>query len=186
MNDPVERSRQTLRTVRALTILGAMIAGFFFLQPDVTLAMQRLDQDRGRLHSDEVVFATQATIERERTRLLSRHRSIADGEAQSDLMHKLALLARRHSIRVMAIDAATIATSPLQHRGPDGNLDQLRLRIEMRGSYRGLLATIDELARISDAVRIEAPSLHWDGTALGASVPLFILRAHVVNGSDVR
>jgi hypothetical protein len=56
----------------------------------------------------------------------------------------------------------------------------------MLGTYHALLVSLDELSRISDGVRVEAPSFHWEGTRLGASVPLFILRAHLEPGANLR
>lgn len=176
MNDPVERARRTAYAIVSFGALGAIFAGFVFVQPDIAAAMERLNQDRGRLHSDDVVFATEGAIERVRARLISRHRSLVEGGAQSSLLHSLALVARRHSVHVVVLDVAADPASAPQRRSGDVSPEQLHLRAELRGDYRALLSTIDELALVSDAVQVEAPSLRRDGSTLDASVPIAILR----------
>jgi hypothetical protein len=184
VSDSSENAQRGFRAAGGLVILGAALSGLFFLQPDVTVEMTRIEQDRGRLHSDEVVLATRGAIERERARLYSRHRAVAEGEVQSSFLRQLAIVARRHSVRIISVDAATMPIAPVQRRSEA--LEQLPLHMEMRGTYRALLASLDELSRITDGVRVETPSFHWEGTTLGASVPVFIIRAHVAAEEGAR
>ena len=170
-----EAELRTLRFVTGLLCMISLAAGFFLVQPDVALALDRLAQDRGSLQSDAVVLATQGFVERERERLERRHRSLSRLGATADLLRKLGAISRKRSVRVLAIDGAATPLGTAQDRATE-ELVRTHLRVELRGNYRSLLATIDDLSAACDAVFVEAPSLHWDGTALGASVPLVVVQ----------
>jgi hypothetical protein len=157
--------------------LAGSAAGFFLWQPMVDAAMTRLEDARARLQSDRVAFATKAGLERERDRLRRRYASAAAGRGEADLLRRLSLVAQKHHVRVLSADVAPPSSRPegSQTHEPAA-LESTAARIEMSGSYRALLLAIDDLARGSDLVRIEQPSLRAAASAIDASIPVVILR----------
>jgi hypothetical protein len=174
-----QRSDRLFRVGSSMALVLAALGGFIFVQPDVSQVASRVEQDRGRLRSDDVVLSTRDAIARERARLLRRHRAIAEGQSQRDLLDKLELVARTHSVQIISVEMASISSSRLPQIAGDSDPEEAPLHVELRGSYRALLTSLDMLAHVGDSVRFDAPSFHWEGTTVGASVPIFIIRARI-------
>jgi hypothetical protein len=182
VSEPVEKTRKVSRLAAALAAPIGLCCGLFAVGGDVDAARRRYADDEGRLQSDRVIFATRTSLERERRDLGRRHHGLASGAAESEFVRTLAQIARRHGVIVSAIDLTSDVADA--HRSERGNaIRGLGLRVELRGSYRALLASLVELARDSDAVHVDTPSFHADGGGLAASIPVIILRPELPHPS---
>lgn len=172
--------RDARLVTRALYLVAAAVAvsaAFLLTQPDLSAAERRLVEARARRNSDEVVFASRRYLERERTRLLRRHRSVVDGTGQDRFVRTLAVATRRHRVRFIGADATTGGALAQPGRDEPTSLAEIHLQLRLRGDYRRLLMTLDDIARNADSVRLEIPTLHANGSEVDATVPLIIRQA---------
>jgi hypothetical protein len=176
MSEPAGRARKLSRLAAALAAPVGLCCGLFAVQGDVDSARRRYADDEGRLQSDRVIFATRTSLERERRDLDRRHPALATGASQSEFVRTLAQVTRRHSVTVSAIELTSDAPDANQRGRGRNAIRGLGLRLELRGSYRSLLASLVELATASDAVHVDLPSFHADGNGLAASIPIVVLR----------
>jgi hypothetical protein len=168
------------RVASLAAAVGGATFGFLLGQPIVDASAGRIEDARARLQSERVAFATQAGLERERDRLRGRFASAAAGHEEGDLLRRLAAVTRARGVRLVSADFAPSGTSDKRKPHDPARLDGVGARLELEGSYRSLLLTIDELGRTSDLIRIEPPSLRASGSRLAATVELMLLRPSYV------
>jgi hypothetical protein len=164
--------------IAAAAAMFALLA-YWRLEPGVDAARARLDEARSRLRSDALVFAARPRLIAERQRLLPRYGASADGATESQLLRILATASKRFGVEF--VSGSVAASAPLDSRQPypgQADFDELRLAVELRGSYRGLLMTIDDVTRNADLIRVDGASLRTNGPSIDAAIPITLLRPH--------
>jgi hypothetical protein len=167
-----------IRTLSILAAAAAALLAFWRLEPGVDAARARLDDARARLRSDAIVLAARPHFLAERRRLSRRYGAVVTGATESDVLRALADASKRFGIEFVSGNVTT-ASAPLvfsSHSTVRPEFDEVRLAVELRGSYRGLLLAIDALTRNAEMTRVDGISLRGNGQSLDASIPLTLLR----------
>jgi hypothetical protein len=169
-------ARTIWRLAWMLAVVAGTCAGYLVWQPMVGDAANRVGDARAQLQSDRIAFATRASLERERSRLRRRYASTQAGYGESDFVRRLSVLSRKRRVRVISAEVAPPNSAEVARKQEPAALEAVNLRLELQGSYRGLLLAIDDLSRESDLVRVDSPSLRATGLEVDASVPIILLR----------
>ncbi|MGH7728851.1 MAG: hypothetical protein ACREM2_08680 [Vulcanimicrobiaceae bacterium] len=154
------------------TVLAALAAGslaWVAYEPAVAAATDRVRNDALALRSNEIAFAEVPHLRAERSELARRYAPLFSENAQAVFLRELAADASRRHVAVLATQlAASNATPNATHAllAPTG------FDLELGGTYRDLLAAIEDLSLGSEIVTVGMPTLHRDGNSLAASVPV--------------
>jgi Tfp pilus assembly protein PilO len=164
------------RLIRIATLLFSILSGslvWLAYQPQIASLETRLDNDQSALRSEEVAFAETPRLRSERERLARRYGTLLGANPEAIFLRELAWNIRRHGVTLQSSAASQDRPVP-GLRAPAALLGQTQLSIELRGSYRGLLAAVGELSHGSEIVGVNTPALRRDGDAVVATIPLTI------------
>jgi Tfp pilus assembly protein PilO len=162
------------RLIRIVSVALAILAGalvFFHFEPQIDEANARVEDARSQLRSSEVLIAAVPRLRAERDRLRRRYEPVFEENPEAVFLRDLASVVRRHGDNVVS---SSTGHTPSDSRTASGLFDHVALTLELRGTYRGLLAAIVDLSRGNEIVSVAAPSFRRDGRTLVASVPIEI------------
>jgi hypothetical protein len=164
------------RLIRIASVACAIFAGalvYVGFEPQLDALRAAADGVRSELRSDDIVFADEPRLREERDALRRRYANLFRKNPQAVFFSDLAVVVRRHRVELVSTNAGGAP--------PDGGANPTTdpfarsiFTLELRGPYRRLLATIVDLSRGREIVRVEAPSFRRDGDSLVASVPVSI------------
>ncbi len=164
-----------------LCVLGASLVYFAF-DPQVEALRMRLDDEQATLRSEEVAFAEIPHVRFERDQLARRYDGLLAENPEAVFLSDLDAVTRRHDLHLTATtinhDPAT-AGQASDPRVEHSLFIQTQVRLELRGTYRHLLAAIGDLSLGSEIVRVDAPSLQRSDGELAASIPVTIFEPAV-------
>jgi Tfp pilus assembly protein PilO len=161
------------RLIRIASVACAILAGalvYLRFEPDLDATRAQIDDARDELRSEDVVFADVPRLRSERAALRERYARLFLQNPEAVFLRDLDAAVRRHGVEVVSSRAGRATQAPVTTTAPP----QIPLTLELRGSYRDLLATIVDLSRGDEIVEVDAPSLRRDGDALIASVPVAV------------
>ena len=155
--------------VAATASLAAVFAGLSF---DGALAElnRRATDDRATLASDRVAFSEQAHLQAKRTLLRDRLRAMLRDDAEAQLIRELGRIAHRRHVWIE--EAATLARAQT-HLLAESTGERLTLRL--RGTYRDLLLSLDDLSLGPAVVDVDTPTISKQGGQLEASIPVTLV-----------
>ncbi len=168
------------RLIAIATLLFCVLAAslvYLAFDPQVEALQMRLDDEQATLRSEEVAFAEIPHVRFERDQLARRYDRLLAENPEAVFLNDLDATTRRHGVRLSATTIARDTAATTQTSDPQGQpslFTQTRVRLELRGTYGGLLAAIGDLSLGDEIVRVEAPSLQRSGNELVASVPVTI------------
>ena len=145
------------------------------MEPDVRGAQARVDDAHLTLRSDEIAFATADHLREERARLSARFARIFEVDPQAQVLRRLSAALRRHNVLFLSTQNGAVAPAATGS-GARNEFEDVHLTIELRGSYRGVLMVVDELARDCELARVDSASLHRAGDGLNAHLSIALLR----------
>jgi Tfp pilus assembly protein PilO len=160
------------RLIRIASVACAILAGalvYLRFEPDLDATRAQIDDARDELRSEDVVFADVPRLRSERAALRERYARLFAQNPEAVFLRDLDATVRRHGVEVVSSRAGRATHPPGAAAAP-----QIPLTLELRGSYRNLLATIVDLSRGDEIVEVDAASLRRDGDALIASVPVAV------------
>jgi len=168
------------RTFSVVAAAAVALLAFWRLEPGVDAARARLDDARARLHSDAIVFAARPSFLAERRRLSRRYGAVATEANESDVLRTFAAASKRFGVEFVSgnVTATSAPLAPGSRSVVRPEFDEVRLVVELRGGYRGLLLAIDAVARNAELIRVDGASLRGNGHSIDASIPLTLLRPH--------
>jgi hypothetical protein len=182
------------RLVGIATFLFAFLTAYLVYQlgePGVEAARLRLEEANAQLRADDALFAERTPLETAAARLRLRYRSALSVNSQAAFVRDLDANVRRHGVTIVATSFRPAPTTTADSRrfnaflpphadATEARLDEIfdasDVTLQLRGSYRALLATISELSTGSQIVRVDIPSLRRDGASIVATVPATLLR----------
>ena len=156
----------------ALTVLAVALV-YFTYTPTIDALHARIDDGQNELRSDEIALSQVPTLRAERSQLGERYASLFAQNPEAVFVRELATTVHRHRVTLLATSVAQDSASTPSD-APALPFVRTRVSIDMRGTYRALLATISDLSTGSEIVEVLEPSLHRDGAAVIASVPAII------------
>lgn len=172
MSTAVDITRLIRIGALALAMLAVALV-YFAYTPTIDTLHARIDDGQNELRSDEIALSQVPMLRAERTKLGERYASLFAQNPEAVFVRELATTIHRHHVALLATsvaqDSATLASD-----GPAIPFIRTHVLIEMRGTYRALLATISDLSTGSEIVEVLEPSLRRDGAAVIASVPAVI------------
>ncbi len=163
------------RLIRIATLLFALLAGtlvYLAFYPVVDGLEQRVDDAQATLRSDDVAAYEIPRVQLERDDLARRYEHLFAANPEAVFLRELSRSARSRHVTVLSTSVThdTSGSSP----GPSALLAPVRVTIELRGTYRDLLAAVGDLSLGSEIVDVDAPSLRRDDDAVIASIPVTI------------
>ncbi len=161
-----------IRIVTLLLTVLALVLVYFSYAPQIDALHARIDDGQKELRSDEIAFGQATVLRGQRAQLARRYASLFAQTPQAVFVRELATTVHRHHVMLLATNVSQDA-GPTE-AGPDLPFTRTRVSIEMRGTYRALLAAIADLSNGSEIVEVREASLHRDGTAIAANVPVVI------------
>jgi Tfp pilus assembly protein PilO len=174
MNSPID-VRKLIRIATVLLSIVATSFVYFSFAPDVDAATMRVDQAQLQLDSDTSTASHLGMLREERSALASRYAHLFAQNPEAVFLRGLAADVARHGIALVSTaetrDVPSAATAPASTTPAN---DRTQLVIELRGSYRQLLAAIGELSLGPEIVRVDAPTLKRDGGSVIATIPVTI------------
>ncbi len=156
----------------ALTVLAVALV-YFAYTPTIDALHARIDDGQNELRSDEIALSQVPSLRAERAQLGERYASLFAQNPEAVFVRELATTVHRHRVALLATSVSQDSASN-PNDGPTLPFVRTRVSIEMRGTYRALLATISDLSTGSEIVEVLEPSLHRDGALVIASVPAII------------
>jgi Tfp pilus assembly protein PilO len=179
-------SRTTIdvsRIVRIVSVGLAILAGasvYVSYEPQVESLRTRVDEARADVRSGDIVLADRERLRTERAAFERRYARLFAQNPQAVFLRELSATAGRHGIDVVG---SASGHARLDSRDETvGTFKRVALTLQLRGSYRNLLAAIAEISQGNEIVAVEVPSLQRDGDSIVASVPVAIFEP----GSNVR
>jgi Tfp pilus assembly protein PilO len=169
--------RRLVRIVAVLSCIVAAFVVFFTFAPDVDAASLRLDQASLQLNSDSSAFYQLGLLRAQRDQLSKRYARLFEQNPEAVFLRSLASDVARHGLTLVSTAESQDTHGVPQPQGSTATEkfgDKTTLTIEMRGSYRNLLAAIGELSIGSEIVRVDSPTLRREGDAIDAVVPVSI------------
>ena len=160
------------RTLWVIIATAAALLVFWRLEPSVDAARARLEDSTARLRSDAIVLAARPHFLAERRRLSQHYGALAAGATESDLLRSFAAASKRFGVEFVSgnLTAAIPALAPGSRSANRSEFDELRLAVQLRGSYRSLLLAIDDVARNAQLIRIDGASLRGTGRSISRSI----------------
>lgn len=164
------------RLIRIATLLFALLAGtlvYLTFAPVVDGLRQRIDDAQATLRSDEVAFSEVAHVRAEREDLARRYARLFAQNPEAVFLRELSANARDKHVTLLST-SVTRDNLPANAPGSSTLLAPTHVALELRGSYRNVLAAIGDLSLGSEIVDVAAPSLRRDNDAVIASIPVTI------------
>lgn len=161
------------RAIRIATFLGAALAGaivYFAYEPQAAAAQQRIDDAQARLRSDEVAFSEVPHLRLERAELERRYSQLFGQNAEAVFLRELAATVRRHNVKLVTTSVSQDNSDAPPAVARPASFSVSRVNLELRGSYRDLLAAIGDLSLGSAIIAVEPPSMRRDGDTIAATV----------------
>ncbi len=163
-----------LRGAVVLAALALSVGIGGTLEPDVRSEQAKVDEARLTLASDQVAFANEGRLRTKREQLSARFAHVFEVDPQAQILSRLSGALRRHGVTFTSTQNGTpVQSAP--HATRD-DFEDVRLTLELHGSYRGVLMVVDELARDCELARVDSASLHRAGDALNAHLAIALLR----------
>ena len=169
-----ETNVDVTRLIRIATAAGAVLAGalvYLAREPDVDALANRLDAARVEERSDDAVIAETERLRAERDTLGRRYAGALGRNAEAVFLRDIGNATRRHGVAVVST-SANRTVAPAVAGDPLALFTRVDFTIELRGTYRALLATVVDLSLGNEIARVAAPSLRRDRGTLVASVPV--------------
>lgn len=151
----------------------AVVSIWLAYAPQIDAIQTRIDDGRSELRSDETAFSQANVLRAERARLADRYATLLAQNPEAVFVRELATTVKRHRVALLGTNVTQDAATN-DADGANVPFSRTRVSIEMRGTYRGLLATIADLSTGSEIVEVREPNLHRDGDAIAATVPVII------------
>ncbi len=168
------RGPRAMRTATLACTLAACAAVLLAYRGPLDDARDAVANERLQLRSDATTFAELARLRRDRPLLAARYATSFSGNAQARFIRELAWELRRRRV-VLASSSATADQTALPGPGAyHSAFGASRLNLELRGTYRNIIAAIAGLSAGSELVRVEPASIHRAGTELSALVPVTV------------
>jgi Tfp pilus assembly protein PilO len=166
------------KIIRIATVLACIVAAsfvYFSFAPDVDAATLRVDQAQLQLDSDTSTLSHLGMLRDERAALANRYAHLFAQNPEAVFLRGLSADVVRHGIALVSTsEARDLSSGAASGANAAPSNDRTQLVIELRGSYRQLLAAIGELSLGPEIVRVDAPTLKRDGNDVIASVPVTI------------
>jgi Tfp pilus assembly protein PilO len=156
----------------ALSVLAVALV-YLAYTPTIETLHARIDDGQNELRSDEIALSQVPSLRAERTQLGERYASLFAQNPEAVFVRELATTVHRHHVALLATSVAQ-DSAPLASDGPTLPFIRTRVSIEIRGTYRALLATISDLSTGSEIVEVLESSLRRDGPVVIASIPAII------------
>ncbi len=163
-----------LRAALALAALALAVGITGMIEPDVRAARERVEDARLTLRSDAIAFANAERLRAERSQLSARFARAFEIDPQAQILRRLSVALQRHGVTFSSTQNGAVA--PAATTGTRAEFEDVRLSLELRGSYRGVLMVMDELARDCELARVDSASLHRAGNGLNAHLAIALLR----------
>lgn len=162
-----------IRIVTLLLSVAAVASVYAAYAPRIDALLARIDDGREELRSDEVARREATRLRAERVDLARTYAPLLSQNAEAVFVRELATMVRRRGVTLVSTNAASDSGS---HEGePAGaSFSRVRLTVDLRGSYRALLATVAELSTGSEIAEVGEPNLRRDGDAIAATIPVVV------------
>jgi hypothetical protein len=166
------------RLIRVGTLLFAILAGslvYATYEPTANTIQARLDAAQFTLRSEDLVFAETPRVRAELTTLARRFDPILGRRAQAVFLRELASTVKRRELVLVSTTEPENGSSVTTRR-PSFSVPfhQARVTVELRGTYRHLLAAFGDLTQGSGVVSIGVLTLRRGEGAIVATIPVTI------------
>jgi hypothetical protein len=178
VSDPRFDAGSGLRAALAFAALALAVGITGMIEPDVRAAQERVEDARLTLRSDAIAFANAERLRAERSRLSARFARTFEIDPQAQILRRLSAALQRHGVTFTSTQNGAVV--PAATSGARTEFEDVRLSLELRGSYRGVLMVMDELARDCELARVDSASLHRAGDGLSARLAIALLRPAAV------
>ena len=164
----------TPRLIRIATLLLALAAGalvFFSYAPRIDLAQQRLDDDAAMLQSSEIAVREMGEMRASRDALARRYDPLFAKNSEAVFIADLDAIAARRRVTLVST-STTHEVAASNERISGSILRGTHVGIELRGTYRRVLAAITDLSLGSEIVRVDEPTLRRRDDDIEATIPV--------------
>ena len=169
------------RLIRVATLALCVVVAsvvYFTFAPDVDSASLRVEQALSQVQSDRSTAYRVDALRQARKTLSSRYARLFAQNPEAVFLGDLSTNVARHGLALVSVSEAhdpvgQIATAPPDPSTPSAG-QRIALTVEMRGTYRNLLAAIEQLSFGPEIVRVDAPTLRRDGSDVAAMIPVTI------------
>ncbi len=169
------------RLLRILSAGAAVLAGavvYASYEPQIDALRARVDDARSEVRSGDTIIADVERLRAERGAFERRYARLLAQNPQAVFLRELAATVRRHGVDLTGSSLGHPRVDP--HDDALGTFKRVPLTLQIRGSYRSLLATIADISSGSEIVSVDTPSLQRDGDAVIATVPVAIFEPNAV------
>ncbi len=163
------------RLIRIAALACTLAAGvlvYAAYAPVVETLQARIDDGRNELRSDDLAINAATALRGERARLARRYASLLAQNSQAVFVRELATTVHRHRVALVATNVSQETSTATDTTSIP--FSRTHMTIDLRGTYRTLLATIADLSTGSEIVEVREPSMHREGTEIAATVPVII------------
>jgi hypothetical protein len=174
------------RLIRIATVLFAMLAGtcvYFFYEPQTEAAEVRLNDAQTSILSQDVAFGAMSRLRMELAALVRHYDTPFVRNPEAVFLRELASTATRHGVTLVSTSVAQDPTAEADASHP-AFFRQTQVALELRGTYRNLLATVRDLSNGSAIVAVNPPTLRRDNGALLATIPVTIYEPSETQDAD--